>query len=508
MLLNKFFISALLFFSLFYYSQAQYTPIQSISEKSLKRHISFLAADSLKGRDLGASGLEIAAQYLRNEAKKAELKPGTDNYFQYFKLVSTRPNVQHSLIKNPVSGKILVDSVICMNQYTEHLQLTGEVIFAGFGFQDNNSGYDDLKNIEIEGKIVVCAIGSPLTYKNNEALRWNYKLEYSKSDRFLKNGAKAVVFITNPKDTINHDYFRILSRMTRQRYSVKPDATSGQGKTFVTVPEFADNILGEKDAYKNYLQEIANQNLPHPLYPENLEIEIQTSSFLQEQNAKNIIGLVEGSDSLLKNECVVYMAHYDHLGTDSEGNIFNGADDNATGCAALLEIAGAFSQPEFQPARSVLFLWVTGEEKGFLGSGYYAEHPVFPMEKTVACINLDMIGRVYESRDSVWKNSPKQVKDFDGIYTLVSDFSPKLVQLTDSVSKKLGLIPDKSLPGYFFRSSDHYHFHSRNVPILNLSTGYHADYHKDTDEASRIRYDKLKRITELSFWIGVKMAGN
>ncbi|MFW6246497.1 MAG: M28 family metallopeptidase, partial [Tangfeifania sp.] len=215
-----------------------------------------------------------------------------------------------------------------------------------------------------------------------------------------------------------------------------------------------------------------------------------------------------GSHPELKNECVVYMAHYDHLGTDSEGNIYNGADDNASGCAALLEIAKIFQQPEFQPERSILFLWATGEESGLLGSGYYANHPVFPMKNTVACINLDMIGRVYEPRDSVWKNSPKLVKDFDGIYTLVSDFNPKLQKLTDSVSKELGLIPDKSLPEYFFRSSDHYHFHSRNVPIVNLATGYHADYHRVTDKVSRIRYDKLKRVTELSFWIGYKMAGN
>jgi hypothetical protein len=421
MIWYKYFISILLLSLLAKFGQAQQPAIQCISEDDLKRHVSFLASDGLQGRDLGSAGLEAAAEYLRKEAEKAGLKPGGNNYSQNFTLVATRPNLKNSWIKKAGSEEILIDSVICMNQFTKHFKQSGEVVFAGFGFQNEN--YDDLKNVD-------------------------------------------------------------------------------------TIPEFADNILGEKGACKNYLQEIANQNQPHPLYPENLEIEIQTSSFLKEHRVKNIIGLVEGSDSLLKNECVVYMAHYDHLGTDSEGNIYNGADDNASGCAALLEIAEVFSQPEYKPARSILFLWVTGEEKGFLGSGYYADNLVFPLSKTVACINLDMIGRVYEPRDSVWKNSPKLVKDYDGIYTLVSDFNPKLVQLTDSVSKELGLIPDKSLPEYFFRSSDHYHFHSRNVPILNLSTGYHADYHKVTDEISRIRFDKIKRVAELSFWVGCKMAGN
>jgi hypothetical protein len=506
MLWYKYFISILLLSLLAKIGQAQQSAIQYISENDLKRHVSFLAADNLQGRDLGSAGLEATAEYLCKEAKKAGLNPGVNNFYQNFSLVSTRPNLKNSFIKKSDSERILIDSVICMNQFTKHIKQRGEVVFAGFGFQDEN--YDDLKNVDTEGKIVICATGSPEIFKSEQQVRWSYRLEYSKANRLFEKGASSVIFITNPKDSINTDYYRIFSQMNRQRFSAKADSASIQGKIFVTVPEFADNILGEKNDYKNYLQKIANQSLPHSFYPEKFEIEIQTSSFLKEHRVKNIIGLIEGSDSILKNECVVYMAHYDHLGADSEGNIYNGADDNASGCAALLEIAEVFSQPEFKPARSVLFLWVTGEERGFLGSGYYADNPVFPLAKTVACINLDMIGRVYEPRDSVWKNSPKLVKDFDGIYTLVSDFNPKLVQLTDSVSKELGLIPDNSLPEYFFRSSDHYHFHSRSVPILNLSTGYHAEYHKVTDEVSRIRFDKLKRVTELSFWIGYKMAGN
>jgi len=365
-----------------------------------------------------------------------------------------------------------------------------------------------LKGVEINGKIVVCSAGSPEIFKKNRSFRWQNRLEQKKTERLFEKGVLAVVLVTNPKDSANRTFNKIYTCMDRHRYSLKPDTASAEKKIFITIPEFADNFLGEKDAWKNYLAEIADRNKPIPGYPENATIEIQSSQFIKTRAAKNVVGLIEGSDPALKNEYVVYMAHYDHLGTDSEGNIFNGADDNATGCAALLEIAKTFQQPEFQPDRSILFLWVTGEETGLLGSGYYASHPVFPIKNTAACINLDMIGRVYEPRDSVWENLPKLVKNFDGIYTLVSDFNSNLVQLTDSISNEMGLIPDKSLPEYFFRTSDHYHFHSRNVPILNLSTGYHADYHKVTDEASRIRYDKMKRVTELSFWIGVKMAGN
>lgn len=249
-----------------------------------------------------------------------------------------------------------------------------------------------------------------------------------------------------------------------------------------------------------------NLRVSYSVHSESLNSEVKTAQNTQLIPAQNVVGILEGSDAHLKDECIVFMAHYDHLGTDEKGNIFNGADDNSTGCAILLELAEAFSHLEKKPCRSVVFLWTTAEEIGMLGSEYYAENPVFPPGNTKAVINIDMAGRVYEPRDSVWKNSPKLVKDFNGIYTLISDFSPELDEITDSACKQLDLVPDKSLPDYFFRSSDHRHFHSREVPVLNLSTGYHADYHKVTDEVSRIRFDKVKRVADLCFLVGFEMA--
>lgn len=263
-------------------------------------------------------------------------------------------------------------------------------------------------------------------------------------------------------------------------------------------------ILATKPDCKNTSRK--NTRVTYSVHSENQAPEEKTAQNTQLIAAQNVVGILEGSNAHLKDECIVFMAHYDHLGTDEKGNIFNGADDNATGSAILLELAEAFARLERKPRRSVVFLWTTAEEIGMLGSEYYAKHPVFPLGKTKACINIDMAGRVYEPRDSVRKNSPKLVKDFDGVYTLTSDFSPELDEITDSACKQLELVPDKSLPDYFFRSSDHRHFHSREVPILNLSTGYHADYHKVNDEVSRIRFDKVKRVADLCFLVGFEMA--
>ncbi len=222
--------------------------------------------------------------------------------------------------------------------------------------------------------------------------------------------------------------------------------------------------------------------------------------------AKNIMGMIEGSDPELKNECVVLMAHYDHLGIDKSGDVYNGADDNGSGVVTILEVADAWIHSSQKPKRSVLFLWVTGEEIGMFGSHYYTLHPAFPLDKTVTCINIDMDGRVYEPRDSVWKDSPKMVKDFDGLYTLTDDIWPGLKEINSEKCKELGLVPDYSLPSNFLRSSDHYYFHNNGVPILNLATGYHYDYHKVTDEVSRINFDKMKRVTDLCYLVSYEIA--
>ena len=222
--------------------------------------------------------------------------------------------------------------------------------------------------------------------------------------------------------------------------------------------------------------------------------------------AKNVIGIIEGSDPELKSECVVLMAHYDHLGIDAGGDVFNGADDNGSGTVALLEVAEAFANMEQKPKRSIVFLWVTAEEVGLLGSKYYVENPIFPIDKTVACINIDMAGRVFEQRDTVWNKSAKLVKNFDGLYTLTNNVWPGLKEINSAACNVLGLIPDYSLPSGFLQSSDHFSFHNRGVPVINYATGYHADYHKVTDEISRINFDKMKRVADLCFLVGNEIA--
>ncbi len=483
----------------------------SISEADLKRHITFLASDSLQGRKFGTAipGLEIAADYIRENARNTGLIPLADHFFQKVDIVSAILDEDNSFLAiwGPDHQKEhQTRSVICLNQQKGNVKASGEALLSGFGLSLKKGNELGMEDSGFEGKIVLCATGTPETYREPGSGGWNNTLERSKSQKILDAGACAVILVTSPKEKHDQTFSGIRKYMSRERYVLRPDSAGDTGKVFVTNVSFADALLGEEGAFEAYLDSLSGKGGPGNKIFGEVIIEVQTVMKTEPVDAYNVVGYIEGSDPELKDECIVYMAHYDHLGIGDNGDVFNGADDNASGVATLLELAEAFSDTEPRPKRSIVFLWVTAEEVGLLGSAYYGRNPLFPLEKTVACINLDMVGRVREPRDSVWDHSPKKIKDFDGIYTLVSPFSPPLANITDSVCTTLGLVPDTSLPDYFFRSSDHHHFHSRGVPILNLATGYHADYHKVTDEVSRIRFDKIVRVANLCYGVGVTLA--
>jgi hypothetical protein len=372
---------------------------------------------------------------------------------------------------------------------------------------DENSGFNELAGLDLKNKVVLISAGTPESYKGEFSNLWNNSLERSKTDSIFKAGAKAIILITSVQDAENKTFRQISRRANRPNYSLEKTSTENETNLVIATPDVAEAILGKKGRWKKTLQKIAKKGKPVSFVVKN-KIQFKSARKVEEKKGRNIIGFVEGSDPVLKEECIVFMAHYDHLGMSKNGEIYNGADDNASGTATLLEVARAFTLSETKPKRSIVFLWVTAEEVGLIGSEYYSKNPVFPLEKTIACINLDMVGRVYEPRDSVWAHSPKQAKPFREIYALVNDFDPDLKKITETACSELNLTPDFSLPDNFFYSSDHYHFHRNEIPILNFSTGYTADYHQPTDDAERINFDKMKKVAELCYLVGIAIANN
>ncbi|QGY43646.1 M28 family peptidase [Maribellus comscasis] len=489
------------------FSQEQ--ALKSIVQDDLKQHLTFISSDELQGRKLGVGdGLEKAAEYIERNAKENGLQPLNDSYTQTVDIFSIHPDNSHTYLKaeHPKKKKSLKSPAICLDKQLLNLDFKGKVVFAGFGKEDESAGYDDYEGLDVKGKVVLLSSGDMESFQEDKNFQWSDRCEHKKRRLAFEKGAEAVVLITNPNDKKDKIFAQLEKWMNRNNFTLKTENQNEGEKYFITTPEFADFLLGGKNSYKKYLETIVKENKANLLEPENDEIEIHIQREIQTFHSRNILGMVEGSDPFLKDEFVVYMAHYDHLGVSEDGDVYNGADDNGSGTTVLLELAEAFSSTKVKPKRSLLFLWVTSEEIGLFGSGFYSGNPLVPMEKTTACINLDMVGRVYEPRDSVWRRSPKMVKDFDGLFTLTNDVWPELKQISDSVCYSLHLVPDNSLPAQFLRSSDHYHFHKNDVPILNVATGYHADYHKPTDEVSKINFDKMKRVADFVFLVGYEVA--
>jgi hypothetical protein len=512
MVFTKSFLSVLILFFAGLNSFAQNQALKMIDTADLKHHLSFLSADSLQGRGFGTPqpGLDMAAGYLKVNIEKTGLASGADDYFQMFSIISSQPDIENTFLEvTDANGNVTfkTDSVIGLPAGSGINILNAEVIFAGFGWSDDKTGYNDLNGVDVRGKVVLFSMGTPESFKIKELSRWNNSLETVKIKKAKEAGAALVIVINNPLDEGNSIYNRMNRWINRNDFSLEmPDNKTDNNSFLFSTPSLADVLLGGKGKFKKSIAKISEKQQPHSYSLEGLRVKVKIDRKTEHVQAKNVIGIIEGSDPELKSECVVLMAHYDHLGIDAGGDVFNGADDNGSGTVALLEVAEAFANMEQKPKRSIVFLWVTAEEVGLLGSKYYVENPVFPVDKTVACINIDMAGRVFEQRDTVWNKSAKLVKNFDGLYTLTNNVWPGLKEINSAACNVLGLIPDYSLPSGFLQSSDHFSFHSRGVPVINYATGYHADYHKVTDEISRINFDKMKRVADLCFLVGNEIA--
>ncbi len=255
---------------------------------------------------------------------------------------------------------------------------------------------------------------------------------------------------------------------------------------------------GQKKAAEFIVEKYQQMGIEAPEGFSNYYQEIPTEFFDGKLKAsENVLGYIKGSEK--PDEVLVITSHYDHVGVDDEGNIYNGADDGGSGPMAILELAEAFMEAKkdgYTPKRSILFIHLTGEEKGLLGSKYYVENPIFPLANTVANLNMDMIGRIdkdHEGNDNY-------------IYLIGSDkLSTDLHELSENVNSEFMNMDldytynDENDPNRFYYRSDHYNFAKNNIPVIFYFNGVHPDYHKPTDTAEKIEYEALKKRAQLVF---------
>jgi len=477
-----------------------------VSAELARKHLSIIASDEFEGRETGKPGAEKAANYIAAEFKALGLLPAAKgSYFLDVPIVEPAFTV-NALTVNGKNYTIGTDFSATGNTGVKTIT-AGDFVFIGYGIGADT--YDDLKNTDISGKIVLYInSGEPV---NNGIFKVtgtdktsNWSTDRSRRIQFIQSKKPALVLAVNPAGGA-------VRRANGARMTLKNESVSAP--VYTITPAMANDLL--KPAGKTitqFKQEIDANGTPQT---QTVKVDFSTTYAGTEKPVKavDVVGILPGRDAKLKNEYLVISAHYDHIGMLPEGTkgdrINNGADDDGSGTTAMLQIARAFSQAKKAgkgPRRSILFLGNVGEEKGLLGSEYYGEHPVVPMASTIADLNIDMIGRVGE--EYVGKPDSANTVYVIGSSMLSSDLH-NAGERANNTYTKLNLdykYDDPNDPNRFYYRSDHYNFAKHNVPIIFYFNGVHKDYHGLGDEVSKINFPLLAKRAQLVYFTAWDLA--
>jgi len=480
-----------------------------ITAEELEEHIEVLASDEYEGRETGEVGQKMAAEYLANFYESLGLPAIGENNSYYQEIPLMIQDWQKVSIDANNKDFVFLEDFYCFGRSTESgaLRVT-DVVFAGYGIDDTL--YSDYKNLKVKGKVVLLLDSEPqlkngtyLLTQSEQPSKWsaNWRTKLSTAK---EKGAQAVLIIKkNIKEEINNNRHHITSKS--MQLIEKDEKGASFPSTFYISEDLAKRIIGIKyEKHKRKMQrKAAKKRSASQTIKANLNIQVKKDQ--QDIVGENVFGYIEGSD--LKDELIVITAHYDHLGKH-DGKTYNGADDNGTGTAALMEIAESFADAKENghgPRRSILIFNNDAEEKGLLGSRHYTNQPLFPLNKTIACLNIDMIGRLDPAHQAE--------KDTNYVYVIGTDFlSTDLHKINESVNKSfVNLNLDYAYNSYddpnrFYYRSDHYNFVEKGIPSIFYFSGVHKDYHKHTDTEDKIVYPKVEKITRLVFHTAWELA--
>src|SRR5215468_678821 len=452
--------------------------LDSVTSDKLLRHIKTLASDEFEGRAPGTKGEELTVNYLTEQFKRLGLKPGNPDgsYTQKVPLVGYTPQPSASFT---IGGKQMPlaseDYLARSPRFTPETRVeNSDVVFVGYGVVAPEYGWDDFKGVDVKGKTIVMLINDPAIpdpadpNKLDEKMfkgramtyygRWTYKYEIAS-----EKGAAAAIIV---HETGPAGYpFAALASWRQENFGIKtPDDNRDKNISRVAVESWitvdsAKRLFtaAGKDFEALKKAALGKDFKPVPL---NAKANFTIKTALREIASTNVIAKLEGSDAKLKDEYLIYTAHWDHMGRDPQlqgDQIFNGAHDNASGTAGLLELAKAFAKLSPAPKRSILFLAVTAEEKGLLGAKYYAENPLYPHERTLANINMDGLNQWGRTRDVVIVGYGNSTLDDTVIET--ASAQGRVVK------------PDAEPEKGFFYRSDHFEFAKQGVPALYTDEG-------------------------------------
>jgi hypothetical protein len=476
-----------------------------IEADRLLEHIKFLASDELKGRGNGTEGLERAADYIARAFKDAGLEPGGEDasWFQPFELVAGLTIGRANELTIEQGGK-RVRLALGSSYYplaanaNENPAVPSTtlddvpLVFAGYGLVAPSVGYDDYSTVDVSGKAVLILSHEPQEREANSRLNGTRPMPQTtlqaKAAAARNRGAKALLVVGDPShqtDEANYELF-----------AADPDAEN-HGIPVLRL---------SRDEMKPFIEAWGLDNIARlidrDLQPRSAALRGATVDYVEQlaknrRTVRNVIGLVRGSDRAKASEAIVVGAHYDHVGLggrlsvtpEATGQIHNGADDNASGTAAIIEIGRAVAEQRSRFPRTVVLIAFAGEERGLLGSEHYTTDPTIPIDRTIAMLNLDMVGR---ARGGV---------DVSGL-----ELSPSMEEDLRAAAKAAGEGLQIRRQGPGAGRSDDSSFIGRRIPAINFFTGFHTDYHRPGDDWDKIDAPGTKRVATLALELAARLA--
>ena len=472
-------------------SFAQNNP--EITKQEIQDHINYLASDELEGRFSGSAGERLAGDYIAKEFESYGLKKMFgSSYFQEFDFTSNiELGENNSLSIKTSEGTIdlKINDDFVTAPFSGNFNFEGDLVFVGYAISSDKIDYDDFAGVDVNNKIVIAMRYNP----DNDSTKSEFDAFSAlrrKASTAKEKGAKAIVFVNGYKPAED-------DKLIEFRY----DRSSGI-EDFAAVHvkrDIIDNLLkaNGKD-FKEVQETIDNTKKPLSFSLDNGSISIQTEVKYNTGVGRNVVGWIEGSDPVLKNEYIVLGAHYDHLGYGEVGSLYrgdevlihNGADDNASGTTGLLELAEKIGSEPDNFKRSIIFMAFSGEELGLLGSIHIVNNSPVSIENIAAMLNMDMIGRMNEDT----------VLNLIGVGTSTNFKS--LLEEKNKYGFKLSFTDDG------FGGSDHQSFTNKNIPVLFFFTGTHEDYHKPSDDADKINSEAQEKIVKYVYDITEELSNS
>ena len=453
-------------------------------------HIKYLSSDKLEGRSPGSQGSKKAINYITKHWEAQGVLPaGTKKYEQPFSFINNVSLGSRNIlrIRNSKSRYKVKEDFIPLG-WSGNGNIDESVVFVGYGFDiDDSLSWNDYINVNVNKKWVLMFLNGPDGNSPHSPYGYHKKL-YNKVITARDHGAGGILLLERTE------------KENKLQPLVYRQSASSAGLPIIQIThEIANDILKNNERKISDLRSIIDKKLSSISFELERRVSASVNLKFEKETATNIIGFIEGSDPILKNEYIVIGAHYDHLGYGGHRSgslnpdslqIHNGADDNASGTAGVLELSHKLMMNKRSLGRSIITICFDAEEKGLLGSKFYTQNPTKNLEQTTLMINMDMIGRLDEKAVTVGGvGSAKDLSD-----------------IVENVQNKHSLKIEKNMSGMDFGRSDHASFYKENIPALFFFTGAHQDYHKPTDDWDKIDYQGEKDILNFLYDLIIQLS--